>query len=213
MSTSRIYPWLESDGKSAIVSLRTALYQLRKTLSKYNAEVSGNNTFIYETLEGLQIKKNDALELDLHEFLHLHGELSKLLRQPSDTVNKQVGILERMISLYSGDLMEGSDYGDLVFLERERCKSIFMEACLKLSSIYIIRGELRQAEEILRRAFAAEPYNENVCLELLKLFMSQGMRSKAVKLYNSFKKNLEQELNIEVDKRLTEAIQRLNLES
>ncbi len=101
-----------------------------------------------------------------------------------------------MLSIYKGDLMEGSDYGDLIFHERERLKSIFMEACQKLSSIYIKRGELRQAEEILRRASAAEPYNEKLCLELLKLYMFQGRRSKAVKLYYSFKKRLKQELDI-----------------
>jgi DNA-binding SARP family transcriptional activator len=65
---------------------------------------------------------------------------------------------------------------------------------------------LRQAEEILRRALAAEPYNEDLCLKLLKLYMSQGRKSKAVKLYYSFKKHLEQELDIKIDKRLTEAI-------
>jgi hypothetical protein len=36
--------------------------------------------------------------------------------------------------------------------------------------------------------------------------MSQGKRSKAVKLYYSFKKHLEQDLDIKIDKRLTEAI-------
>jgi len=123
----------------------------------------------------------------MHEFLRLNNELTGLSRHASNTEDRKSEILERMISLYSGDLMEGSDYGDLVLLERERCKSIFEDACLKLSSIYTKRGELRQAEEILRRAFAADPFNEDVCLELLKLFMSQGMRSKAVSFITALK--------------------------
>lgn len=198
--------WPGSDSKSATASQRTALYSLRKVLSKYNAEVTGNNAFIYETLEGLQIRKNDVLELDIHEFMNLYEELSLLKGDDSHTIKKQGEILKRMISIYKGDLMEGSDYGDLVLHERERLKSIFMETCQKLGSIYVKRGELRQAEEILRRALRAEPYNENVCLELLKLYMSQGRRNKAVKLYYSFKKSMEQELDIKIDKRLTEAI-------
>ncbi|HQE66281.1 MAG TPA: BTAD domain-containing putative transcriptional regulator [Bacillota bacterium] len=190
--------WPGSDDKSSIASQRTALYYLRKTLSKYDAEITGDNAFIYETPEGLQIRKNDALELDIHEFLRLYDQLS--------TEKEQTEILERMIELYKGDLMENSDYGDLVLNERERFKSIFMEACQKLGLIYMKRGKLQQSEEILRRAMRAEPYNEDVCLELLKLYMSQGRRSKAVKLYYSFKKHLEQELDIKIDKRLTEAI-------
>ena len=194
--------WPGSDSRSAIASQRTALYYLRKTLAKYNATVTGHHALLYETMEGLQIKKNDTLELDIHEFLDLYSQLS----DTSQTEQKQVDVLERMISVYQGDLLEGSDYGDLVFHERERYKSIFLEACQKLSSIYIKREELRRAEEILKHALATEPYNENLCLELLTLYLLQGRRSKAVKLYYSFKKRFEQELAIKVDKRLTEAI-------
>lgn len=198
--------WPGSDSRSAIASQRTALYYVRKALSKYNAEVTGSNSFIYETPEGLQIRNNDALELDIHEFLRLYNELSLLTSHASQPEQKQADILEKIICIYKGDLMEGNDYGDLIFHEQERFKSIFMEACQRLSSIYIKRSELLQAENILRRALAEEPYNENICLDLLKLYLAQGRRSKAVNFYYRFKRRLEQELDIKIDRRLTEAI-------
>lgn len=204
--------WPGSDSQSALASQRTALYYLRKILAKYNAEVKGSNAFVYETLEGLQIRKNEALELDIHEFLDLHSQWFLFKSQSAQGEQKEINVLERMVSLYKGDLMEGSDYGDLVFHERERFRTIFIETCQRLSAIRIKQGEFQRAEEILRRALAMEPYNENVCLELLQLYMSQGRRSKAVKLYSSFKKRLEQELDIKVDKGLTEAIQSIKLE-
>jgi ATP/maltotriose-dependent transcriptional regulator MalT/DNA-binding SARP family transcriptional activator len=203
--------WPGANSRSALASQRTALYHLRKTLAKYDADVAGNNALIYETPEGLQIKKNEALDLDIHEFLRLYGESSRLTGHTPQIEQKQANLLEKMLLIYKGDLMEGSDYGDLVFHERERFKSIFMESCQKLSAIYIKRGEWRQAEEILRQALAAEPYNENVCLELIKLYMSRGGKSKAARLYYSFKKRLEQELDIKVDRRLTEAIRSTRL--
>lgn len=195
--------WPGSDNKCAIASQRTALYYLRKILAKYHAEVSGSNAFIHETLDGLQIRRNDTLELDLHEFERLYTELT---RSVTPDPSRQVDILERMAALYRGDLMDGSDVGDLVIHERERYKNLFIEVCLRLGEAYTGRGDYRQAGEILRRALAEEPYNENVCLQLLKLYMLQGMRSKAVKLYYSFKKKLQQDLGIKVDNRLTEAI-------
>lgn len=198
--------WPDSDNKSSIASQRTALYYLRKTLSGYQAEITGDKAFIHETPEGLQIRKNDCLELDIHEFLRLRGELHLSAGQISQMDQRQADILKRMIQIYKGDLMEGSDYGDLVIYERERLKSIFMEACQELSAIHRERGELRQAEEILRRALAAEPYDEDICLELLTVYMAQGKKSKAVKLYYSFKKQLEEELGIKIDKRLAEAV-------
>jgi DNA-binding SARP family transcriptional activator len=198
--------WPEADSRAATASLRTALYHLRKILSKYQVEVAGKNAFLQETLEGLQIRKNAALELDVHEFLRLCHECSLLAKQAPQTDQRSAELLKRMIELYKGDLMEGGDYGDAIFHERERLKTIFIESCQKLSGIYTEQAELQQAEEILRRAFAAEPYDEAICLKLLELYMAQGRKSKAVKLYYSFKKRLEQELDVKIDKRLTEAI-------
>jgi DNA-binding SARP family transcriptional activator len=203
--------WPDSDSKSAMVSLRTALYQLGKTLAKYNVQVTDNNAFIYETLGGLQIKISDMLELDLHEFLRLNEELKVLKKNTPTCENtlktnaKQVEKLERIVSLYRGVLLDGSDYGDLVFLEREKCKVILENACLKLGMIYVERGEPEQAEEILRRALTMEPYSENICRELLRLFMRQGMRSKAINFYYRFKKRFEQELGIVMDWKLRDS--------
>lgn len=202
--------WPETDSKSALASQRTALYHLRKILAKYNVEVTGANAFIYETPEGLQIRNNEALELDIHEFIRLYNELSKTNGSAAEAEQTQAALLEKMIAIYKGDLMQGNDYGDVIFQERERFKAIFIEVGQKLSSIYIKRGELGLAEQLLKRAVAADPYNEDLCLDLLNVYMSQGRRSKATKLYYTFKKRLEQELDIKVDKRLTEAIGRHN---
>lgn len=202
--------WSDSDSRSAVASQRTALYYLRKILNKYNIDVTGNNAFIYETPEGLQIRNNDALELDIHEFLRLHDEFT--MHKKNAYQSENASILERMLSVYKGDLMEGSDYGDLVFLEREKFKSIFMTACQELSSIYISNGNFQKAEEILRRTLAYEPYDESICLKLLNLYISQGKKSRASKVYYSFKKRLEQELGIKIDHRLTEVLQNSGME-
>lgn len=198
--------WPDSDSKSAMVSLRTALYQLRKTLSKYQVPVSGNNAFIHETLGGLQIRNSEILELDIAEFLRLQQELAALSEKTGSDSDAILELLEQMVSIYRGDLMEYSDYGDLVFLERERCKMIFEDICLKLGFIYEKRGKLSQAESIFRHALVLEPYSEKICLELLQLLMGQGRRSNAVSLYYRFKKRFEQDLDINIDSRLTEAV-------
>lgn len=195
--------WPESGNKSAMASQRTALYSLRKILSQYDVDTGGSNAFICETPDGLKIRKNDAVELDIHEFLCLRHELYRDLSLGSQ---KEKELLEKMVSLYKGELMEGNDFGDLVHFERENFKSKFVEACQRLASIYTKCGEPHNAEEALKRAFVAEPLNENICLDLIKLYIKNGRKSKAVKLYYSFKKRLEEELGIKIDKRFTEAI-------
>ena len=95
---------------------------------------------------------------------------------------------------------------EIWYSERERCKMIFEDICLKLGFIYEKRGKLSQAESIFRHALVLEPYSEKICLELLQLLMGQGRRSKAVSLYYRFKKRFEQDLDINIDSRLTEAV-------
>ncbi|MFA5524588.1 MAG: BTAD domain-containing putative transcriptional regulator [Tissierellales bacterium] len=200
--------WPLSDSSSAIASQRTALYHLRKVLSRYGVATSGKKALIYETQRGLKIRRNNALDLDIDEFLALYAEFSSFNDvNNSQDEQKRIIIMERIIFLYKGDLMEDFDYGDLIDYERERFKSIFMEVCEKLSLIYIKLREFKQAEEILKSALSADPYDENICLELLKLYNSQKRKSKAIKLYYSFKKRIEEELDIKIDKRLTETIQ------
>ncbi|MDD4347394.1 MAG: bacterial transcriptional activator domain-containing protein [Desulfitobacteriaceae bacterium] len=128
------------------------------------------------------------------------------VKNTSAAKENQVKTLERMVALYRGILMDGSDYGDLVFLERERCQIIFENTCLKLGRIYAELGDPDQAEEIFMRALVLEPFSENICLELLRLFMRQGKRSKAFNLYYRFKQLFEQELGIDIDRKLTETL-------
>lgn len=198
--------WPESDSGSAMVSLRTALYQLRKTLSKYGADVTGPNAFIYETLSGLQIRRNEAISLDLFEYSNLFNDFVTTKKNSPDSYNEQIEILSKMLALYVGDLMEGSDQIDPVFFERERCKMLFEEASLQLSSIHEANGDSVQAETILLQAFSVDPYSENVCLALILLLISTGRKNKALELYHSYKKRIEFELKVQIDKRLTEAV-------
>ncbi len=201
--------WPQADSESAQISLRTALYQLRKTLAAYKVNLSGSNAFLVETPDGLQINKTSALEVDLHHFLEYQRQYNARLKSAASAEATEQEILEKMVTLYRGELLESRDYGDLLLFEREKCKLVFEKACLDLSALYLQKAEPARAEEILLRAYRAEPYSEAVCLKLLQLLMAQGMRHKAIKLFNTFKKRLIEDFELEVDPRLAEAIGKL----
>lgn len=192
--------WPEADARSASASLWTALYQIRKTLAKYGVETMGSNAFIHETLTGLQIRRDEALELDVHEFQRLKAEL------PGLGGPRREAAIRRMLELYRGDLLNGGGYGDLVFLEREKYRSMFLEASLELGTSQVRAESPHQAEQTLRRALEVDPLNERVCLELLRLLVAQNMRSRAIGLYRAFATRFEQELDLKVDPRLSQAV-------
>lgn len=193
--------WPESNKESSSTSMRTTLYQLRKMLAAYGVETAGMEALITETIEGFQINKNVLLEIDLHEFLQLNH-----LWRTEDSKDKQRELLESMLALYRGDLLEDREYGEIVAFEREKCRGIFIEACMHLYKLYMPEGLLDMAEDILNRALAVEPYDEQICLELIRLLTLRGMRNKAVLLYTKFKKRFEAEIGVQVDGKLSAAL-------
>jgi len=204
--------WPDSDLKSAQTSLRTALYQLRKLLKTFDVEVSGKNSLIIETPESLEIKNSETLESDLIIFKKLYKNLSTIneTKKTADPARfSSLDILEKMVSLYRGELLKTRDYGDILLIEREKCKTIFEDACLRLSVFYTEEGRLSQAEAILERLLNEDPYSEYACLELIKLYNKRGKRRKALMLFNDFKSRLKDELNLEVKSSLIKAIQQL----
>jgi DNA-binding SARP family transcriptional activator len=69
--------WPDSDKRSAAVSLRAALYELKKVLGKYGVRNDGDIPFIYEKTGTLEIKPNNMLTVDVDEFMALYGKYKK----------------------------------------------------------------------------------------------------------------------------------------
>lgn len=194
--------WPGSDKKSASMSLRAALYELRKLLKRYGMPAKGKAALLEEKTAGLEIKAGDMLFVDADEFLSLYHEFKGL--PDKETVSPQkTKLLERMVQVYKGNLLEEELNEDWAYFEREELRSIFLEAVLLLASIYDERKELKKSEKLLFRTLALDPYNEEVCLALLQVYISTNQRSRARQLYLSFEKLLEQDLAVKPDARFS----------
>lgn len=198
--------WPGIDRRSSMVSMRTALYQLRKTLGKHNIGTTGNNAFIYETLDGLRIR-SQIVESDVKEFLSLHEQLSDLKnKEEKDYSSQGLVLLSRMTALYRAELMEGSDYGDILIAEREKYKGIFLHAVIMLGQLPESLLKRQEGEHILRRVLDIDPYNEEACSALLGILTNGGRRAEAVQYFKLFKKRFEQDLSIKVDPKLADLV-------
>ncbi|WHH56932.1 BTAD domain-containing putative transcriptional regulator [Petroclostridium sp. X23] len=193
--------WPQSYKKSASTSLRAALYELRKVLSVYGIVIEGNDSLIHESSNGLQIKNKNNLIIDTDTFLEHHKDLKKLSFSETDKL-KRTAILERMVSIYNGNLLENDIYEDWTFFEREELKSIYLKSALSLVKIYTERKEDEKIENLLLKTLYLDPYNEEACFFLLNFYISTNQRGRAIKLYQTFKKRLRKALGIEPDKKL-----------
>jgi two-component SAPR family response regulator len=145
------------------------------------------------------------LVVDIDLFLSYFNELKKLSPTISDPDQKAT-ILERMVALYQGDLLEDELYEDWAFAEREELRSIYFGAVMELANIYIMGGDNGKAEKLLLRILDMDQYNEEACLCLLRLYMTTNQKGRAVKLYSKFADRFEKELNIRPDDKLSAVI-------
>jgi DNA-binding SARP family transcriptional activator len=119
------------------------------------------------------------------------------------TIKEQISLLEKINRIYSNDLLSEEIYADWTFADREVSKSIFLDAVASLASLYAAENETHTAEILLHKVMTVDPYNEEVCLMLLSLYMSKKQRSRAARLYSDFEKRLMKDLNIKPDPKLS----------
>jgi len=191
--------WPEADQQSALYSLRAALYELRRVLRKYGVPLEGKASFLNDKRDSLGVRTGHLLTIDVDAFLACLEELKKLPANGDGTGRKK--ILEKMIPLYRGDLLENDGY-EWVFAQREELRSLYFSSVIELADIYITGGDNLKAEKLLLKALAMDPYHEEACLRLLKLYIATNQRGRAVKLYSDFANRFEKELDIKPDERL-----------
>ena len=193
--------WPQSDSQSASMSLRAALYELKKGLSGYNIAPDGPGALIHKNSSGLQIKRAAWLNVDTDRFLSLLQRWKKL-RQEEAGGGEARAALEEAVALYRGHLLEEELYEDWSYFEREELKSAYLEAALALAALYREEESGSDAERILLKVLALDRYSEEACLELMKLYLAAGRRARAAELYLNFEKKMEQELGIKPESRL-----------
>jgi DNA-binding SARP family transcriptional activator/tetratricopeptide (TPR) repeat protein len=212
--------WPDSDQEAASLSLRVALYELRKVLARYGAPAVGSPALICDRRSSLEIRTGNKISVDVAEFISLSNKWRHTMPSLRETASSpaarsartvaagltRTALLEQMISLYNGDLLEGDEYFDWVLPAREEILSRFIEAAIALAAVYMQQEEHDLTEQLLQRALDTDRFNEEICLRLLALYTATNQRGRAIKLYATFTRRLQEELGLQPDPRLTVAV-------
>lgn len=192
-----------SDSNSA--SLRVALSSIRKVFKKYGVSFYGDNEFLEETKSTLMIKRNINLKIDIDDFNYYYSFYTKIACNFSD-VDKNIKTLEKIVNFYKGNLLDGDIYEDWIDIYTEDLKNKFFSSAFELSKLYIIKKKFDSACQLLLRILELDPYNEDACFALVKLYSKIGKRSMGISLYNKFEKNYIKNLEMKPVKSLKELI-------
>ncbi len=184
--------WPESDSRAAHISLRVALFELRKILARAGMAIGSDNAFVEERKDGFFFKISDIVKTDVDHFMTLYHQSKKADLAPRTLA----AILAEMVALYRGDFFGDDDYDEWVALSRAHYKSIFIECSHRLVALQMQNGEADQAEELLVRHMRVDPYDEKACGLLVRLYRQNGRNDQAAALRRQFEKRFLAEMGV-----------------
>lgn len=100
------------------------------------------------------------------------------------------------IDLYQGDLLPDL-YDDWIGPERDRLRSLYIDALLQAVQQMRSRSEYAEAIELAQRVLAIEPSNERAHQHLMFCYVATGDRSAALRQYEACRQALHDDLAVE----------------
>ena len=173
--------WGDSGDRQARDSLKQALLRLRRSLGPAASMALVTNRQSV-TLD------QDRVSIDVGVFEQLLGD------QPPEA-------LERAIGLYRGDLLDGiqvraAAFEDWLLVERQRLRGLAVEAATRLMMQSLAAASRDRAVTAARRLLFLEPLHEAACRTLLQAHADRGERAQGLKLFESLRDRLWQELGV-----------------
>ncbi len=173
--------WSESGERQARDSLKQALLRLRRCL--------------YPVAANLLITDRQTVTLS-HDRIWVDARDFEALLQ-----DRSVESIERAAELYAGDLLDGISVQDAGFedwlqVERERLRGLANEALAELMTRSLSDGRRDRACSAARRLLALDPLQEAACRTLMQLQAERGERTQALKLFETLRCRLQQELGV-----------------
>jgi len=124
--------------------------------------------------------------------------------------DERAACIDEAASAYGGELLPGY-FQDWVQPERERLVELYVRALHELTGLARAGGDLRRAQDLARRAVAADPLREESYRALMLLYAEAGEPAVALRVFRSLAATLAEALDLEpapVTARLARDIER-----
>ena len=206
--------WPDWPQQSAMSNLRYALADLRKVIGDRDA----HPPYLLVTRESLQLNCEADIGADVIEFEGNRVDpRSGTSIQQSIISNQQSTILDLQsaISLYRGEFLEGFSLDDSPVFEewllskRQYYSQQMLQALSSLADHFEKTGDYNQAEGYARRQIELEPWRETAHRQLMRALSLKGGRVQALAQFESLRKILQRELDVEPSEETIELYQQI----
>jgi predicted ATPase/DNA-binding SARP family transcriptional activator len=177
--------WPESTLENGQVSLRVALFSLRRLLESQKSTEPGTLLFSDRRVVGL---KPDAFTTDVSQFcdaLALAGE--------AEDRSSAFAHYTRAVDLYQGELLAGY-YEDWILTERNRLAGAYIGALERLVRFHAEQENWDEAVEMAWRGIQADPLLESAYCDLMRLYIALKRPGEARAVYDLLARRLRESL-------------------
>ncbi|MGC8875390.1 MAG: AfsR/SARP family transcriptional regulator [Chloroflexia bacterium] len=177
--------WPGSGAAQAQAVFHTTLHRLRRALNR----VAGPGQYIRQE-GGEYLLERELFEIDVEEF----DALVARIRGASG--NAALRSAEMAVERYGGPYLDNL-YGDWCEPERQRLAAAYLELLHFLAEHYAAAGNYPRAIWACQRILDVDPLQEPVHRDLMRYWHSLGNRSAVLHQYESLRKLLRDELQVE----------------
>ncbi len=184
--------WQEHDPNQARRCLSTTLWRLRRELEP--AKIPPGTFLTTPTNSTISFNFASDHWIDVTEF---EANVEQGLRYSFDAMTgTEASYLEKARQLYTGDLFEDC-YGDWVYSERERLNLLYLNCLARLMRFYDRERNYEKSLACGQEILNMDPLREQIHRYLMRLYLANGQRAKAIQQYEICEQVLAQELGIE----------------
>jgi len=187
--------WADTSDSQARTNLRTLLARFRDALPNADEFVS----FAPQTI---QWRADAAFHCDVIEFQNARA--AALEHQRAGETTREIDALERAVKTYAGDLLP-SCYDDWILAERETLRQEWHAALERLVTRHEANRAYARALEYAQRLLRADPLREEAYARVMRLELTRGERTSALRTYHACATMLRDAMNLELTRPLKRA--------
>jgi predicted ATPase/DNA-binding SARP family transcriptional activator len=190
--------WPDQPEEAARANLRQTLARLRRILG----DESAYRPHILIDTQSVQFNLASDQTLDVDEFSALVQASERHSHRHPENCAACARRWQRAVDLYAGDFLAGFFIRDSVGFEewalvvREHLRRQVLTALGHLANYYERQGQITQAQAVLNRQLALDPWREEAHQQLMLLLARNGQRSAALAQYEVCRRLLDQELGV-----------------
>jgi DNA-binding SARP family transcriptional activator len=184
--------WGERHQEKASGCLNTTLWRLRHVLEPDG--IPPGTYLVRNHMGEVGFNQEGKYWLDV---AILEEVINHALATPYQSVEqREVEELVSILQLYRGDLLEGF-YDDWILRERERLRALYLNSLAYIMHYEKYHGSYENGLVYGQQILQLDPLREEIQREMIRLYVANGQRAKAVRQYETCCEILKNELGIE----------------